>query len=118
MRGAGGTTVSMLGICERVLIHVGGIELTIHLYCVKDSNFPVLLGVPFLHAVGARMAYHKDGSVEMEMEREGKTASLELSSPGEHEYLFNIPGRSESTVLANKVINRDEKEGQEKEREI
>jgi hypothetical protein len=104
MRGAGGSIIAMMGICERVLIHIGGIEITVHLYCVKQSNFPILLGVPFLHAVGARMFYHKDGSVEMAMGFDGKTASLELSTAGGGEYLYDIPGHADSFVMANKII--------------
>jgi hypothetical protein len=110
MRGAGGSTVPMMGICERVLLHIGGIEITLHLYCVKRSNFPILLGVPFLHAVGAKMFYNKDGSVELAMGFDGKTASLELSTAGDGEYLYDIPGRADSYVMANKIVEVNEED--------
>jgi len=135
MRGAGGTAVPMLGLCEYVGIHVSGLDLEVHFYCMKDANFHVLLGVPFLHLVGAAMQFRKDGSVEMGMTHEGKTAILEISAPGENEYLFNVPGQAKSTSMANTMTevskweddssssDESESEGQElsepeKEREI
>lgn len=103
MRGAGGTAVPMLGLCEYVGIHVSGLDLEVHFYCMKDANFHVLLGVPFLHLVGAAMQFRKDGSVEMGMTHEGKTAILEISAPGDNEYLFNVPGQAKSTIEANTI---------------
>ena len=93
----------MLGLCEYIGIRVSRLDLEVHFYCMKDTNFHVLFGVPFLHLVGATMQFRKDRSVEMGMMHEGKTVILEISAPGDNEYLFNVPAQAKSTIEANTI---------------
>ena len=100
--------MTMLGLCEFVRIHVSGLELEVHFYCMREANFHLLLGVPFLHLVAAKMTYNKDGSADLEMRHNGKLASLMISPPGENGYLFDVPGQAYSSSITSPVIIKDE----------
>jgi len=103
MRGCGGAATKMEGLCEFVKVFVGGLELEVHFYCMKDSNFHLLLGVPFFHLVQATLDFNKDGSVDLGMKYGGKSSSLTISDAGSHGYLYDVPGQPPSATSVNSI---------------
>jgi len=75
-----------LGVCHRVKIDVGGVEVRIPIFIVEDSNTDLLLGMPWIHIMRAATIVEDDGSVSVHIKSiDGRTATSFTTVKANHE---------------------------------
>jgi hypothetical protein len=75
-----------LGVCHRVKIDVGGIEIRIPIFIVEDSNTDLLLGMPWIHIMYAATIIEDDGSVSVHIKStDGRIATSFTAVKANHE---------------------------------
>ncbi|KAL8290225.1 hypothetical protein RQP46_003164 [Phenoliferia psychrophenolica] len=80
IRMAGGGINSMLGFTSNVPVNILGVTTLVDFFIAPEPSNRILLGVPFLRAVQAKLDFKKDGSVAMTLGKEGNRIVLEVTA--------------------------------------
>lgn len=82
IRGIGGESSSLGGICENVPVTIGGVVTHQHFFVSEKTSVDILLGLPFLVSVQAQLNYSPSGSANLLMKIGSKTLDATLNRIG------------------------------------